>query len=49
MNAKPECSALLKMRSHLIETIIYSADEIEKIDNILKGRKQGAAGAIPCE
>jgi hypothetical protein len=31
----PEASALLKMRRHLIETIVYASDEIKKIDNIL--------------
>jgi len=36
----PEASALLKLRSHLIETIVYASDEIKKIDNILAEVKQ---------
>jgi hypothetical protein len=31
----PEASALIKLRTHLIETIVYASDEIKKIDNIL--------------
>lgn len=32
----PEALALLKMRAHLIETIVYCSDEIKKIDDQLK-------------
>ena len=28
----PEATALLKLRYHLIETIVYCSDEIKKID-----------------
>jgi hypothetical protein len=31
----PEASSLLKLREHLIETIVYASDEIKKIDIIL--------------
>jgi hypothetical protein len=44
---KPEASSLLKLRSHLIETIVYASDEIKKIDNIvneIRGMK-GPGGA----
>lgn len=39
----PEASSevqLLKIRLHLIETIVYASDEIKKIDNILAEVKQ---------
>lgn len=36
MKPEPEASALLKMRDHLIQTIVYCADEIKKIDDQLK-------------
>lgn len=32
---KPETAALLKLREHLIETIVYCSDEIKKIDEQL--------------
>jgi hypothetical protein len=36
MRPEPEASALLKIRLHLIETIVYCSDEIKKIDEQLK-------------
>jgi hypothetical protein len=45
MMIEPEGSALLKMRNHLIETIVYASDEIKKIDNILNGKRPGAGTA----
>ena len=36
----PEVSALLKLRSYLIETIVYASDEIKNINNILAEVKQ---------
>lgn len=42
---EPEGPSLLKLRKHLIETIVYASDEIMKIDNILNGKKPGAGSA----
>jgi len=33
---RPEAAALLKIRDHLIQTIVYCSDEIKKIDDQLK-------------
>jgi len=42
---EPEAAALLKLREHLIETIVYCANEIEV--TFMESEKRGSISHIP--